>query len=96
MLLKFRSQPAEAFLYACREPGCFINYDSSQGYFFDEQDAGTTEPDIKPLVSCPNDGHLMYLAEVRSDRKSFRLWKCPECYAIRTSGELSDATASSG
>lgn len=33
MLLECRSDPAEMFLYACREPGCFIHYDSSQGYF---------------------------------------------------------------
>lgn len=60
-----------------------------------KQDADTTEPDIRPRVSCPNDGHLMYLAEVRPERKSFRLWKCPECNTIRTNEELSDAATSS-
>jgi hypothetical protein len=38
----------------------------------------------------------MYLAEVRSEKKSFRLWKCPECDAIRTNGEISSTAASSG
>jgi hypothetical protein len=96
MLLRSRSEPLETFLYACREPGCFIFYDNSQGYFTNEQEADTTEPDIRPHVICPDDGQLMYLAEVRSERKSFRLWKCPECNTTRTSGDLSDAAASSG
>jgi ribosomal protein L37AE/L43A len=96
MLLKFCGESAETFLYACREPGCFVRYDSSQGYFIDKQDAGTIEQEIRPRVSCPNDCHLMYLAEVRSERNSFRLWKCPECNTIRTNGEASDAAASSG
>jgi hypothetical protein len=99
MLLKSRSGPCRnvpVCLYACREPGCFVRYDSSQGYFIGKQGAETPEPDIIPHVSCPSDGHLMYLAEVRPERKSFRLWKCPECSAIRTNGELSDAAASSG
>jgi hypothetical protein len=96
MLLKSRSDPVGTFLYACREPGCFVCYDSSQGYSISKPGAKTTEPDIIPRVSCPSDGHLMYLAEVRPERKSFRLWKCPECNATRTNGELSDAAASSG
>jgi hypothetical protein len=96
MLLKSGSDPVETFLYACQEPGCFVRYDSSQGYFINEQEADTTEPNIRPRVSCPHDGHLMYLAEVRPERKSFRLWKCPECNTVRTNEELSDAAASSG
>ena len=96
MLLKCRSEPPETFLYTCREPGCFIHYYSSQGYLIEPQDGDRSEPEIKPGVRCPNDGHVMYLAEVRPERKSFRLWKCPECDAIRTNGEFSDAAASSG
>ncbi len=96
MLLRSLNEPAETLLYACREPGCLVRYESSQGYFIDKQDADTSEPDITPNVSCPNDGHAMYLAEVRPERKNFRLWKCPECNTIRTNGELSDAAASSG
>jgi len=96
MLLKCRSEPPETFLYTCREPGCFIHYYSSQGYLIEPQDGDRSEPEIKPGVRCPNDGHVMYLAEVRPERKNFRLWKCPECNAIRTNGEFSNTAASSG
>jgi hypothetical protein len=96
MLLECRSEPAETFLYACREPGCFVHYYSSQGYFIEPQDGDRSEPEIKPDVHCPKDGRLMYLAEVRPEKKSFRLWKCPECDAICTNGEISTTAASSG
>src|SRR6266849_6297113 len=97
MLLKRRSESAETFLYAaCREPSCFIHYSSSQGYFIEPQDGDRSEPEIKPGVHCPKDGRLMYLAEVRLERKSFRLSKCPECNAIGTNGEFSNTAASSG
>jgi hypothetical protein len=96
MPLKHRSEPAETFLYVCLEPGCFIYYDSSQGYLIEPQDGDRSEPEIKPSVHCPKDGRVMYLAEVRPERKSFRLWKCPECNAIRTNGEFSNTAASSG
>ncbi len=96
MLLECRSEPAEAFLYACREPGCFIQYRSPQGYFIEPQDGDRGEPEIKPGVHCPKDGRVMYLAEVRPERKSFRLWKCPECDAIHTNGEISSTAAFSG
>jgi len=35
MRLECRTEPAETFLYACREPGCFIHYSGSQGYFIE-------------------------------------------------------------
>jgi hypothetical protein len=84
MLLEFGSERLEALLYACREPGCLIRYDSSHGYFIDTKDAKTIEQEMVPHVSCPGDTHPMYLAEVRPERRSFRLWKCPECNASRT------------
>ena len=96
MLLEYRSEPAETFLYACREPSCFIHYHSSQGYFIEPQDGDKSEPEIKPGVRCPKDEGVMYLAEVRPEKKSFRLWKCPECDATRTNGEISSTAASSG
>jgi len=95
MLLKRRSEPPETFLYACREPGCFIHYHSSQGYFIEPQDGDTSEREIKPDVHCPKDGRVMYLAEVRPEKKSFRLWKCPQCDAIRTNGEILNTAVSS-
>jgi len=96
MLLECRSEPAETFLYACREPSCFIHYHSSQGYFIEPQNGDRIEPEIKPSIPCPKDGGVMYLAEVRPEKKSFRLWKCPECDATRTNGEISSTAASSG
>ena len=96
MLLESWKESAETFLYACREPGCFIHYYSSQGYFIELQDGDRGEPEIKPGVHCPKDGRVMYLAEVRPERKSFRLWKCPECDAIHTNGEISSTAAFSG
>lgn len=87
MLPRLLSEPAEGVLYACREPGCLVRYDSSRGYFIDAGDAETTEQETVPQVSCPNDGQLMYLAEVIPQRRSFRLWKCPECNESRTNEE---------
>jgi hypothetical protein len=96
MLLDRRSRYVETFLYACQEPGCLIRYYSSQGYFIEPQDGHRSDPEIKPSVHCPKDGRVMYLAEVRPDRKSFRLWKCPDCGHLRTNGESSRAAVSSG
>ena len=90
MLLELRSGPAEKLLYVCKEPGCPIRYNSSDGYFIDTEDAKTIEQEMVPGVSCPNDEHLMYLAEVRPERRSFRVWRCPECNASRTNEESSD------
>ncbi len=87
MLLEFGGELLEALLYACREPGCLIRYDSSHGYFIDTKDAKTIEQEMAPRFSCPGDEHPMYLAEVRPERRSFRLWKCPECNASRTNEE---------
>ena len=76
-------------LYACQEPGCLVRYDFSHGYFLDTNDAKIVELEILPRVSCSNDAQLMYLAEVMPERKSFRLWKCPECNGGRTNEEIS-------
>jgi hypothetical protein len=87
MLLEFGSEPLEALLYACREASCLIRYDSAHGYFIDTIDAKTIEHEMVPRLSCPGDEHPMYLAEVRPERRSFRLWKCPECNTTRTNEE---------
>ncbi len=79
MLLRRLSENAEKLPYACQEPGCLVRYDSPHGYFIDTEDAETIEQETTPHVSCSNDGQLMYLAEVMPERRSFRLWKCPEC-----------------
>jgi hypothetical protein len=87
MLLGPLSEPVGGMLYACREPGCLVRYDSSHGYFIDTRDAETIKQETTPRVSCPNDGRLMYLAEVIPQRSDFRLWKCPECNGSRTNEE---------
>jgi len=78
---------AETFLYVCREPGCFIHYNSSQGYSSSPKMGTRSESEIKPGVHCPKDERLC-TREVRPEKKSFRLRKCPECDAIRTNGEI--------
>ncbi len=89
MLLRLLSKPAEGLLYACREPGCLVRYRSLDGYFIDPKVAKTIDQEITPRVSCPDDGHFMYLDEVMPQRRSFRLWKCPECNESRTNEETS-------
>jgi hypothetical protein len=83
MSAKHGGELEETVLYACQEPGCVIRYDSS-GYLMETEDAKTIEQEIMPRVSCPTDGHPMYLAEVARDIGNFRLWKCPECGASLT------------
>lgn len=89
MLVRLLSEPAEGVLHACREPDCLARYDSSRGYFIDTNDAETIEQETIPRVICPNDRQFMYLAEVMPQRRSFRLWKCPECNESRTNEETS-------
>jgi hypothetical protein len=74
--------------YACEEPGCLIRYDGS-GYFIATPDSKAIAEEITPSVTCPNDERRMYLAEVRPEKRSFRLWKCPLCSATRTNEEFS-------
>ncbi len=92
MPLRPLSGAAEDVLYACQVPGCLIRYDMARGYFLDTEDLKTIELEIRPRVSCPNDGHQMYLGQVNPERSSFRLWKCPECNQSRTNEEASGGT----
>ena len=89
MLLKLPGTSAEKLVYVCKEPGCLIRYNSSDGYLMGTEDAKTIELEMAPRVSCPNDEHPMYLAQVRPERRSFRLWKCPECKVSLTNEESS-------
>ena len=61
--------------YACPLSGCVIRYAGKTGYF---ANGSTNEGErIEVLrVSCPQDGHPMYLAEIHPQRMSLRLWKC--------------------
>jgi len=65
-------------LFFCDVPGCTISYGSSRGYVI-SLSAIQSETQILPHVTCPNDGTLMYLAEIKRENPSFRLWKCSMC-----------------
>src|ERR1700740_1764486 len=95
MLPRPLSDSAEAFVYACQEAGCQIRYVSSHGYIINTKDAQAVEEEKTPEVSCPNDGQPMYLAEVMPQRRSYRLWKCPECNATRRNEETVDGLGKS-
>lgn len=79
ILLKSDIYPAQTIAYACPEPGCPIYYTSPAGYFITST----------PWVTCPQHGVPMYLAEIKPEKRSFRLWRCPEdrCKATRTNEE---------
>src|SRR3989454_12364175 len=69
--------PAQTLAYACPEPGCPIGYTSPIGYFV-TQDGAEIERDSTLGVACPDHGLPMYLAEVKPQKRSFRLWRCPQ------------------
>jgi hypothetical protein len=91
ILLKLRRKPAETLVYACLEPGCLVHYQNLRGYFIVPRETSLIERDILPSVRCSKDRQLMYLAEVRPERKNFRLWKCPKCNTSRSNQEISRA-----
>jgi hypothetical protein len=88
ILPKLRTRPAETLVYACPEPGCQVHYQEFRGYFIPLQEADTIARDMVPGVRCSKDGQLMYLTEVRPARKSFRLWKCPQCNTSRSNQQI--------
>ena len=91
VLLKTESEATETDPYVCPVPGCLVHYNTSHGYFIATQNGTGTDTDSMPRVRCEQDGMPMYLAEVLPERRSFRLWKCPQCNMCRASGELSAA-----
>lgn len=90
MPLKVSSESTDLPVYVCGEPDCPIRFDRSRGYFLDTTDKIILAEEILPRVMCASDGRPMYLAEVQAERRSFRLWKCPECGASRTDEETSN------
>jgi len=84
---KVRSESTEPLLYVCPMPACRIRYESLGGYFIEPVDKEAQE--ILPHVLCPSDERPMYLAKVQAEKRSFRLWKCPECGSTRTNQEAS-------
>ena len=73
--------------YACAEPDCLVQYSDSCGYFIVGQNRNPNELDMVPKVRCCQDGMPMYLAEIKPEKKDFRLWRCPQCGGIRTNDE---------
>src|SRR2546430_13530487 len=64
-----------SILFFCDIPGCTISYTTSRGYLF-SLSAIQSEVQALPNVTCVLDGNPMYLAEVKPQNQSFRLWKC--------------------
>jgi hypothetical protein len=87
LLPESRVETGDPTLYACAETDCLVRYDASAGYFLDTEDPKILEQEIKPKIRCSQDGRPMYLAEVRPEQRSFRLWRCPECEASCTHQE---------
>jgi hypothetical protein len=83
-----KDKPRQMHCYVCPKRGCSVGYNSRQGYFKVTTGRECTERNMTPCVSCPSDGQLMYLAQVKPDKRSFRLWRCPQCKGSRTNGEL--------
>jgi hypothetical protein len=81
MLPKLQAETGKPPVYVCQEGGCLVRYQASGGYSLDTDNRNIIEQEIKPRVRCSRDGLFMYLAEVRPEQRSFRLWKCPECDA---------------
>src|SRR5437879_12074235 len=84
VLLKLHGESAETLLYACHEPGGFVHYHSSGGYFIVAQDAKTIERDVARGVRCPKDGHRRYLPEPPPETKRLRQGQPPDGRTSRT------------
>jgi hypothetical protein len=77
----------QTLVYACTEPNCLVLYSVSRGYFIQGQNGKTSELDMVPGVRCFHDEMPMYLGEIDLEKRTFRLWKCPQCGARRTNEE---------
>jgi len=95
MLLESWKESAEDVPICLPEPGCFIHYNSSQGYFIESQNGDRSESEIKPGVHCPKDERLCTSRRC-GRKKELPPMEMPECDGIRTNGEISSTAASSG
>jgi hypothetical protein len=86
--LKTTGKPKPTFAHCCPEAGCFVSYTTSRGYLVAGLDGNPIPSEITPHVSCPADTRPMYLAEVNLEKRSYRLWKCPECGNTKTNEDL--------
>jgi hypothetical protein len=91
VLLKTEDEATQTYDYLCPVPRCLVRYSTLDGYFIATQNGTRIYTDTMPRVRCEQDGMPMYLAEVLPERRSFRLWKCPQCNMCHASGDLSVA-----
>ena len=89
--------PNYGITFACPNPDCLVHYNSSKGYFLLTHDTSGNwgQPKPGPLILCEKDRSPMYLSEFFPDRRSLRLWKCPQCKTVRANAEISAAQAPS-
>src|SRR5258708_31336907 len=66
-----------------RSPDCLVHYNSSGGYFAVLHNGNGIDRDMMPELVCSQDGLPMYLAEVLTTQRSFRLWRCPQSNSSR-------------
>lgn len=78
------AHPAPEPQYACQQSDCPVRFTTKDGYLLAPPEIGQVEEEILPRIKCPHDQTPMYLAEVRPQEKSFRLWRCPLCSATST------------
>ena len=92
ILLQTGGKSEQVSGYLCEEPGCLVRYSSTRGYMAIAADGSQLAAELTPKVTCPSDSRPMYLAEVRPEQRSYRLWICPECGKSLTNKELSQAS----
>lgn len=80
--------PDEELEYACQASDCSVRYTGVRGYFIAPRNGSGFEDEIRPRVRCPHDDAPMYLAQIRSEERGFRLWRCPLCKAASTGGQM--------
>jgi hypothetical protein len=78
--------------YGCEQTDCLVRYSEARGYMVIGPEGSHVAGEVTPKVTCPTDGRFMYLAEVRPEQRSYRLWRCPECGKGLTNQELSQAS----
>jgi hypothetical protein len=69
-------------VYACPNRGCRVHYNSSQGYFILSGNGHGVATGPISNVRCKDDGTPMFLAEIRPEKGSVYLWRCPKCNVI--------------
>ena len=92
ILLRIGEKSEEMPGYDCEQTGCLVCYSEARGYMVIAASGSQVTGELTPRVTCSTEGRFMYLAEVGSEPRSYRLWRCPECGSSRTNQELSKAS----